>query len=150
MHPPLLHYMWLAPWIQKSANLTPILCFLGTLLPAALLCCNAFSSPASESSPPNTLQSDDVINGQCLISEVKTGGQAKDFWKLFYFSLLNSKVKVWFTSHQGGVGNLLLLALGRKLFFMGSNHFYKCRPRNNINLHKVGDTESSVSQSLKL
>jgi len=32
--------------LQKSANLTPILCFWGTLLPAALLRCNAFSSPA--------------------------------------------------------------------------------------------------------
>ena len=34
--------------LQKSANLTPILCFVGTLLPAALLRCNAFSSPGDQ------------------------------------------------------------------------------------------------------
>ena len=41
----ILPYSSTCTLLQKSTNLTPILCFLRTLLPAELLCCNAFSSP---------------------------------------------------------------------------------------------------------
>ena len=80
----------------------------------------------------------------------KQGVEQKIFENFSIFLSLIANLRFDSPVTKGEVGNLFLLALGGKPFFMGLNHFYQRRPRNNCNLHKVGDTKFSVSQSLKL